>query len=105
MLDNLGFLFWCWATNLQFITAQNEYTSLLLSLIAARRSQDMETKAPHWAEVGGGTAVPTEVTVRRAVAAEDGGEALEVAVVPDTIGVLIGEAEVGQEAEGAWGKC
>lgn len=46
-----------------------------------------------------------EVTARRAVAAEDGGEASEVAVVPDTTGVLIEEAEVGREAEGAWGKC
>lgn len=46
-----------------------------------------------------------EATVRRAVAAEDGGEASEVAAVPDTIGVLIEEAEVGREAEGAWGKC
>lgn len=46
-----------------------------------------------------------EVTVRRAVAAEDGGEASEAAAVPDTIGVLIEEAEVGREAEGEWGKC
>lgn len=42
------------------------------------------------------------------MAAEDGAEASEVAAVPevpDTIGVLIEEAEVGREAEGAWGKC
>lgn len=52
-----------------------------------------------------GTAVPTEVTVRIAVVAEAEGEGLEVAVELDMIGALIEEAEVGQEAEEAWGKC
>lgn len=56
-------------------------------------------------EGGEGTAVPMEVMVRIAAAAEAEGEGSEVAVVLDTIGVLIEEAEVGQEAEGAWGKC
>lgn len=68
-------------------------------------SQDTEMKAPHWVEEGEGTAVPMEVMVRIAVVAEAEGEGSEVAVVLDTIGVLIEEAEVGQEAEGAWGKC
>lgn len=52
-----------------------------------------------------GTAVPMEVMVRIAVVAEAEGEDLEVAVDLDMIGALIEEAEVGQEAEEAWGKC
>lgn len=56
-------------------------------------------------EEAGVTAVPMEVMVRIAVVAEAEGEDLEVAVDLDMIGALIEEAEVGQEAEEAWGKC
>lgn len=45
------------------------------------------------------------VMVRIAAAAEAEGEDLEVAEDLDMIGALIEEAEVGQEAEEAWGTC
>lgn len=51
------------------------------------------------------TAVLMEVMVRIAAVAEAEGEDLEVAVDPDTTAALIGEAEVGREAEQPWGKC
>lgn len=56
-------------------------------------------------EEAGATAVPMEATLRTAAEAEAEGEDLEVAVDPDTTGASTGEAEVGREAEQAWGKC
>lgn len=46
-----------------------------------------------------------EGMARTAAAAGVEGEDSGVAAVLDTIGVLIEEAEVGPEAEEAWGKC
>lgn len=56
-------------------------------------------------EEAGATAALMEGTLRIAAAAEAEGEGLEVAVDLDTTGASIGEAEVGREAEQAWGKC
>lgn len=53
----------------------------------------------------GATAVLMEGMLRTAAVAEAEGEDLEVAVDLDMTGALIGEAEVGREAEQAWGKC
>lgn len=53
----------------------------------------------------GATAVLMEGILRTAAVAEAEGQDLEVAVDLDMTGALIGEAEVGREAEQAWGKC